>query len=522
MTLKFLAILFLCISCSGILTLIYHSFRIRETDGGRPFILFMASVFIYSLGYMLELSGTSAGEIFFALRIEYLGIPFVAVFWFLFAFEYNKYKIRNKLLYASLFAIPAVTVFMLNTNAYHHLYYSEFGIDADGPFPVASVVKGMWYYVEFAYHQVLSLLGVVLFYAMTRKARGYRKKQANAIFLASTIPWIGNLFSQLGLSPEGLDMTPFYLALPMPVFMVAMSRLRMFNIAPIAREKVFKTMRTPVLVLDKDFHIADFNDFARTVLPELTREAIGLDAHEVLQARGDFMDKIRMMDGAPLDVEFDCQGETRSFSVSVTRLRSPRGLDLGLALLLYDVTENKCLLDKLRRMASMDALTQVYSRRFFMESCLVEIKRVARYGGCLPFLMIDIDHFKRVNDTFGHLAGDHVLQHVTALFRKALRSSDIIGRYGGEEFAVMLPETDLEGARELAERLRREIESTAAVYEGNEIAATVSIGITCYCPAPGAEDTDGKKVLDTLLKDSDQAMYQAKFMGRNKVQCSKP
>ncbi|MGE4292326.1 MAG: histidine kinase N-terminal 7TM domain-containing protein [Desulfovibrio sp.] len=515
---KYIGILFLCFSCSGILSLIYYSVRVLKTNGGRPFIFLMLSVFIYSLGYMLELSGTSGEEIFFALRVEYLGIPFVAVFWFLFAFEYNKYKIKNKLLYASLFAIPFVTTILLYTNDFHHYYYKEFGVDTSGPFPVASFVKGIWYYVEFAYHQLLSLVGVVLFYAMTRKARGYRKKQANVIFLASLIPWAGNLAEQVGLTLQGIDMVPFYLALPMPLFAIAMSRLRMFNIAPIARDKVFETMRTPVIVLDKNFHIADFNAFACNVLPELSREAIGLSAHEVLAARNGFMDKIMMVDQGPMEVEFKNDGDTRHFSISVTNLVSTQGNDLGLAILLYDITENKRLLDQLRQMASVDALTGVSSRGFFLKSCLMEITRVSRYGGSLPFMLIDIDHFKQVNDTFGHLAGDLVLRNVTSTFRRILRASDMIGRYGGEEFTVMLPETDLEGAKSMAERMRKAVQDTVSVYEGHEITVTISMGIACFSSPRGAVNTDGDKVLADLLKDSDKALYKAKSLGRNQVQ----
>lgn len=489
-----------------------------KADGLRPFILFMTSVFVYSLGYMFELSGSTAQEIFLALRIEYLGIPYVAVFWFLFALEYNKYKIKNKALYALLFVIPVITTIMLYTNNRHHLYYREFGVDASGAFPVAVIVKGTWYYVEFAYQQLLSLAGVALFYAMTRKARGYRKKQAITVFQASIIPWCGNLLRLLGLHPPGIDIIPFYLSLSVPFFAIAMFRQRMFNIAPIARTKVFETMSTSVLVLDKDLLIADFNDYACKVLPELTREAIGLSAREVLGARGGFLSKLPAPNDEPMEIEFDEDGEARYFSVSVTRLRSSRNKYLGQIILLYDITENKRLQNKLRRMASVDGLTQVSSRHFFMESCRKEVRRVSRYGGTLPFLLIDIDHFKRVNDTFGHLAGDLALQTVTSTFRRILRSSDMIGRYGGEEFAIVLPETDLEGAKTLAERLRHEVEATVAVYEGNEIRVSISVGIAYASFTPGGEDMDCEKVLDALLKDSDQALYKAKSMGRNQVQ----
>ena len=521
MTLRFIGILFLCLSCAGILSLISYSLRIYKTDGGRPFIFFMASVFFYSLGYMLELSGDSAADIFFALKIEYIGIPFIPVFWFLFAFEYNKFRIKSRLAHASLFVIPVITFALLYTNNQYHCYYREFGIDTSGAFPVASVVKGAWYYVQFAYAQLLSLGGVLLFFSMTRKARGYRRKQANAIFLASLIPWCGNLLEQLGLTLPGIDMEAFYLALPIPVFSIAMARLMMFNIAPIARAKIFETMRTPVLVLDKDFNIADFNRFAGRVLPELTPEAIGLSAHDVLADREGFMDKISAASDTPTDVEFRHKGETIHFSVSVTRIASSRGHDIGFAVLLYDITEKKRLLEQLHKMASLDALTQVYSRQFFMDSCMMEVNRVCRYGGNLPFMLVDIDHFKEINDTFGHIAGDLVLQNVTSAFRMTQRASDVIGRYGGEEFAFLLPETDLKGAENLAERLRKDVKNTTTLYEGNEIKVTISVGIAYYSTEEGTLKTTGKELLTSLLKASDEALYEAKNMGRDQIRTAK-
>ncbi|WP_419787817.1 histidine kinase N-terminal 7TM domain-containing protein [Pseudodesulfovibrio sp.] len=518
MTIRFIAVLFLCLSCSGILSLIYYSLKIYKSDGGRPFLLFMISVFIYSLGYMLELCGASAENIFFALKIEYLGIPFISVFWFLFAFEYNKFKIKSKTVYISLFIVPVITIGFLFTNNQYHFYYKEFGIDKSGQFPVASVVKGTWYYVQFAYSQLLGFVGVALFYTMKRKSKGYRQKQANAIFLASLIPWCGNLLEQLGISPQGIDMTPFYLALPIPVFSLAMTRLLMFNIAPIARAKVFETMHTSVLVLDKNYTIADFNCFASRLLPELTPEAIGLSAYDVLEKREGFIDKIKSVDDTTMEVEFLHNGEPVHFSVSVTKLFSSYGHVIGFAILLYDITENKSLMERLHKLASLDSLTQVYSRRFFMESCLIEINRVCRYGGNLPFMLIDIDYFKKVNDTFGHIAGDLVLQSLTSIFKSVLRVSDIVGRYGGEEFTILLPETDFAGAQRLAERLLNEVRSKNIEYEENTINVTISIGIAYLSVPDGVNGTTGKDLLALLLRTSDKALYESKNLGRNQVQ----
>ncbi|WP_435627442.1 sensor domain-containing diguanylate cyclase [Candidatus Ferrigenium straubiae] len=175
-----------------------------------------------------------------------------------------------------------------------------------------------------------------------------------------------------------------------------------------------------------------------------------------------------------------------------------------------DITERKELQDKLEQQARQDYLTGLFNRRHFMEQGQVELSRVQRYGNTLSLFMIDIDHFKGINDTHGHKAGDTVLQRLGDILREALRTVDVIGRIGGEEFAVLLPETDLPSATEVAERLRERVEGTHVVLEaGSPLQFTVSIGVT----ALKEKNTN----LDILLAQADKALYQAKESGRNRV-----
>ena len=175
-----------------------------------------------------------------------------------------------------------------------------------------------------------------------------------------------------------------------------------------------------------------------------------------------------------------------------------------------DVTERRALLDKLELQANQDYLTGLSNRRHFLEQGEMELARVQRYGEPLSAFMLDIDHFKIINDAHGHKAGDVVLQKLGLLLRETLRTVDIIGRTGGEEFAILLPETDLQRATEIAERLREIIaRSDIDIEAGLTLHFTVSIGVATL------KDSDGK--LDSLLNLADKALYQAKEGGRNKV-----
>ncbi|SFI15606.1 sensor domain-containing diguanylate cyclase [Planctomicrobium piriforme] len=200
-------------------------------------------------------------------------------------------------------------------------------------------------------------------------------------------------------------------------------------------------------------------------------------------------------------------------------LRTENGLPKQIYSILRDVTERKVSEQqnadyqrqlestnaKLRSLSITDALTHLYNRRFFQQKLEEEFDRVRRYGSPLSLLLLDVDHFKSFNDTFGHLAGDRVLCRVGELLMETVRANDIVARYGGEEFAALLPMTDLESACRLAERIRRAIE--AGPWYGKPI--TVSIGV--------ASVTNDQTNALELIHLADEALYSSKQTGRNRV-----
>jgi diguanylate cyclase (GGDEF)-like protein/hemerythrin-like metal-binding protein/PAS domain S-box-containing protein len=178
-----------------------------------------------------------------------------------------------------------------------------------------------------------------------------------------------------------------------------------------------------------------------------------------------------------------------------------------------DITERMRLEQELREQARTDYLTGMANRRQFMERAEGELARAGRYDRPVSLLLMDIDHFKRVNDTHGHQVGDTALKAISDRCRQALRKADFIGRIGGEEFAILLPETPGDGARAIADRLRQAIaEFAIATPKGDGFFLTLSIG--CATRSAG-QPLD----LDTLFKQADDALYEAKAAGRNRVCC---
>ena len=168
----------------------------------------------------------------------------------------------------------------------------------------------------------------------------------------------------------------------------------------------------------------------------------------------------------------------------------------------------------LEELSHRDPLTGVFNRRFMESELDKEFQRVARYGGKLSVLFLDLDFFKKVNDTYGHQAGDQVLIEVTQRINDIVRTSDCLARYGGEEFAIMLPETGITGGLIFANRVREVIEKTPVIYEEHTIPVTASLGLSEYCA--------GINSFDALLDQSDKALYVAKKQGRNRVVCYLP
>jgi len=165
--------------------------------------------------------------------------------------------------------------------------------------------------------------------------------------------------------------------------------------------------------------------------------------------------------------------------------------------------------EEIYRLTTVDGLTQVYNKRYFMENLERELSRSSRYGRNLSLLIFDIDHFKNINDTYGHLAGDYVLKQMAKTISQNIRREDFMARYGGEEFAIILPEIDRQNSMIMAEKVRKLVADFDFVFEDAKIPTTVSVGVAT------ADDSLSEPM--ELIKIADANLYQAKKQGRNRV-----
>lgn len=207
--------------------------------------------------------------------------------------------------------------------------------------------------------------------------------------------------------------------------------------------------------------------------------------------------------------EMMADGKRRYIDMTVIPRQAEEGHIEGWFVLATDVTAWREMEVQLKEQALTDELTGLHNRRYFNQTGPTEITRALRYNRSLSLLVLDIDHFKTVNDTYGHDVGDMVLKNLAAMLRQRFRMMDSVIRIGGEEFVVMMPETSVESAMEIAEQCRRDVEMSSVLVGGDLIRFTISIGVAGF-------DTPMTSLLD-LLRAADQALYQAKFSGRNRV-----
>lgn len=290
---------------------------------------------------------------------------------------------------------------------------------------------------------------------------------------------------------------------------------------------VFESVLTPVLVVDVEGHIQTLNHAASklvraTAVPGAAYygEAPTGPANswhprgQPVEALFPWLPQTSTLladhePGAAIECNFADEQGPRVFEVRASKLMDVSEKMIGTVVLLSDVTEHKALVARLDCLARTDGLTGIDNRRHFLELAQRETVRARRYSRELSVLVIDLDYFKRVNDTYGHAVGDELLIALTRSVSETLRATDAFGRLGGEEFAVLLPETANERAVRAAERIRSRVAQLTVLTDAGPVRATVSVGVATL------DDSD--QSLDALLIRADDALYRAKSLGRNRV-----
>ncbi len=491
----------------NVMLMLYWS---RREDRAKAVYFTMLNILLsyYVLGYLVGLLCQDVETSMVALHVCNAGIPLIGPF-FLFTilslFQPGALK-RWVLPAALVYGLVMFTVILFNDR--HWLYYSSITMVSDG---AGTLYPQMGHGPLYIAQQLVSVGSALLAYGVlfrfyvrgTRKSRG----QMRLVVVGSSMALLANALNFSGILPAGLDPTPITMTVALVFFAMSLQRYKLLDLLPMARSSAVEGMEDAMIVLDMERGYQYSNKAAQAIFPGLGQ----LHGTELITAISDWPDEL-IRQTTPGEVVFfkeDAQGQARQYRAHVRSIGSSEAdAFIGWSYVMRDITDVTRMLQQLEELATTDPLTGIYNRRQFLTMVNHEMEVAARLWLNMSLIMYDLDHFKDVNDTYGHIAGDQVLCQVANAIKSQLRPYDIFARYGGEEFVVFTTFTEEIDLRAFAERLRAAVEKAEVVYEGRKIHVTASFGAVRIKP---------KTEFNDAMRAVDVATYKAKTNGRNQV-----
>lgn len=512
---------------SGVVSiLLWHR---RAVAGVIPLTFLMVAIAGWALIAALEAASVNLAAKIFWSQFEYLGSGTAMTCYLLFTLQRADLKIhmRSKRTLA-LWLLPVINFSLALTNRWHGQLWTGFR-----PSPVGAnqiiYSHGFAFFGMVAALYVYALLASILLIRTTIHEGLIRRRQNWSVLLAGIAPLAGGLL--YAMNPDwlaGINITPMSLSISGLVLAVSVIGMRYFDIAPIARDTLFEVMDDGVLVLDRSNHIIDINPAACHFL-DTDSTCIGSSVDTILAPWPDLLKRCHQFDAEHYELVLS-ENPLRVIDARLTpiigRDLTPSGLIIVLRAItarVHDqrrlqeahdqlqaqVVEISRLQESVREQAIHDALTGLFNRRYLEETLPRELASSRRRNAPMSVILLDIDHFKTVNDTYGHQVGDRTLQSLAALLDRSTREGDIACRYGGDEFVLVLPDTTLADAIDKAESLRA---GCLSLDQGDCSRITISLGVA----SSPDHDNDGR----TILLAADQALYRAKEGGRDQVHSS--
>ncbi|UOQ49887.1 diguanylate cyclase [Gracilibacillus caseinilyticus] len=507
---------FIALVClSGVLNLclsIYvFSKRHLYTNIAYFFIVYTVIITIYCFASAFGLLSTTLAQMKFWTFIQYIGIAFAPPIGLLFTMKYLDRNMNPKT-YFTFLLIPFITLMMVDTNDFHHAHYRVLEIDSELGLPYFYQEIGPWYIVHGIYTFGCMFVAFSLLLLQWKETKEYIP-QLIALLFGQLVPMVAAFFYLVGITPAGVDPVPMVLWLSSFLYLWAINSSRLFSLLPIAKNTIFNSINDGVVVLDSFNRLVEYNTAFRKMLPELDKSLFG-DHFTEIWSRA-FNDRFPLDLTGRTDTKEIKLKQTHAdsiYQVSTTPLKDEKNTK-ALVIVFTDITDIKELQLKLEYQAYYDDLTQIWNRRAFFQRTEKELEKARNQG--VPYLIIYVDHFKSVNDTYGHDVGDQALRHVASVCKLSIGEGSQFARYGGEEFVVAFVELSLSEGKKTAEKIRANMEQTPLITSKRVIPLTLSIGVA-------VTSMQGQESLQELLKQADQALYNAKQQGRNQVQAFAP
>ncbi|MFM8876518.1 MAG: diguanylate cyclase [Anaerolineae bacterium] len=493
-------LIFASVACLVVASVVW---MLRGKGGGAiPFAAMLMGLSWWDITYAIFWIDFPAPNPYFWLDITLVGAFIVPTAFLIFVLGYSGLNRWLQRPFILILMVEPILAFILQwTDPWHNLFFG--GKRALNTTMILDAGPVSWANIYYSY--LLIFISVLILLVSFFRSKGLYRNQTGLILGAVILPWVAHIVFVIngnGLLPNA-DMTPFLFSISSVLIAFSLFRYRFLDIIPIARSILIENMGEGVLVVDAEQRVLDVNPVARQVL--LPGFSIGDKLDQAFEHHPSlvsiFKDETQSQTAVTLN--------DRHLDLRITRLDDAKGQKVGRLIIWRDVTDLKNYQLKLERLATTDELTLLYNRRHFLELAEAQVNQAHRRGGSLSLAMIDLDHFKSINDEFGHLSGDNVLSEFARIMRENIREFDVFSRLGGEEFALLMVDADETSAVQIVERLRKIIAESNVVDDVKQFPVTFSAGVSGLI--------DRGDTMEDLLRRADHALYIAKRTGRNRV-----
>jgi diguanylate cyclase (GGDEF)-like protein/PAS domain S-box-containing protein len=503
--------------------------------GRNSLVYVLISLAIWSFAYAMITFSTSMEMKQFWLRVENIGIITQPVLWFIFILSYTRQTRFLKWPFlAMLWVIPVISLTIIFSDQWFRWYYISIKPLAENGGPLI-ITRAPWYWVQLTQSYALNIIGTVLLISRFIEFRNIFRRQLAFLITAALIPLIVNIVYQLIANLGSsffipIDLTPISFTISIWLISLGIFRTHLLDLVPIARDVIMENIPEMVFVVDAHDRVLDVNGVAEKWLGKSRHEMIGQDPIDVFKEWPQLLNRFLFTESTREEVQIP-GNPPLMLEMVITPLYAEQTKQLnGRIILAYDITERKqlenelkntnkiltakileveFLKEKLQEQAIRDPLTGVFNRRFLAESLDKEVSKAERENTPVSIIMMDVDFFKNFNDTYGHKCGDVVLQDLANFLTENSRQGDIVCRYGGEEFVILMPNATLHDAYERAETWRQTYSARSIRYAGNDLSICFSAGVASF-PLHGAAG-------EAILYAADHALYYSKNEGRNRV-----
>jgi len=513
--------------------------RRDTTVSTKPFIWLMCAIAAYAVTAAGSEASHSSQQMMLWVTLEYVASSSIMGLYLTFVLYFTGMRRwltpHRRLL---IWLVPIINIQLVLSNHLHGKVWTDFTLYPDDPHRNVIQHGHGYYWIAACFYIYVLTASILVAKAAVQSTYLYRR-QAITVVAGSLPPIIAGSLFALGLSPGHANILPMSFLGTGIIYFASLFSARLFDLLPVARDTLIERMNDGVLVINREHRILDINPAAR----RFAKASTPCTGKKIEQVLSEWQDIVRYcytaedLTGTIVERPSALQERgtqakgTQYIEIRMTHLHNRRQEMTGKLVVLRDITENhrnqlqlqqanqeltaqlsqiQKLRDQLKEQAIRDRLTGLFNRRYFEETIPAELTKAERSGTSFSIVLIDIDHFKKVNDTYGHLAGDIALQTFSDLLQKHIRKSDIACRYGGEEFILAMPNMPLAEAYQRAENIRLALKATTIEFDGIQFGITASMGIEAYPNFQGPQRE--------LLKRIDQALYVAKANGRDRIE----